>query len=124
MNRKLNVKLTPKRDKGIYIRSLPMPTHLIPDLNVGIALMHKYGTVRVLTSSKNGSPNFEQRKADEKLRLLVDLIRNSLQMTTPKRTTHSVLSQMQHNIWQRSLSPAGPIALNGITICKWRTNCQ
>ena len=73
MNTKFKVKLTPKDDKAVYSQSLPMPIHLKEDLNVELALMHKYGIMTVLPFSKHASPIFAQRKSNRKLRLLVDL---------------------------------------------------
>ena len=73
MNTEIKVKLTPKDDKGVYSQSLPMPIHLKEDLNVELALMHKYGIITVLTFSKYASPIFAQKKPNGKLRLLVDL---------------------------------------------------
>ena len=73
MNTEFNVKLTSKDDKVVYSQSLPMPIHLKEDLIVEVALMHKYGLITVLPSSKYASPIFAQRKPKGKLRLLVDL---------------------------------------------------
>ena len=73
MNTEFKVKLTPKDDKAVYSQSLPMPIHLKEDLIVELALMHKYGIVTVLPSSKYASPIFTERKPNGKLRLLVDL---------------------------------------------------
>ena len=73
MNTEFKVKFTPKDDKAVYSQSLPMPIHLIEDLIVEIALMHKYGIITVLTFSKYASPIFAQRKPNGKLRLFVVL---------------------------------------------------
>ena len=73
MNTEFKVKLTPKDDKAVYSQSLPMPIHLKEDLNVELALMHKYGIITMLPFSKYASPVFAQRKPNGKLRLLVDL---------------------------------------------------
>ena len=73
MNTEVKVKLTPKDDKAVYSQSLPMPVHLKEDLNVELALKHKYGIITVLPLSKYASPIFAQRKPNGKLRLLVDL---------------------------------------------------
>ena len=73
MNTKFKVKLTPKDDRAVKSRSLPMPIHLKEDLIVELALMHKYGIITVLPFSKYASPIFAQRKPNGKLRLLVDL---------------------------------------------------
>ena len=73
MNTELKVKLTPKDDKAVYRRNLPMPIQLKEDLIVQLTLMHKYGIITVLEFSKYGGPNFAQGKPIGKLRLLVDL---------------------------------------------------
>ena len=73
MNTEFKVKLTPKDDKAVYSQSLPMPIHLKEALIVELALMHKYGIITVLLFSKYAGPIFEQRKANGKLHLLVDL---------------------------------------------------
>ena len=71
MNMEFKVKLIPKED--VFSQSLPTPIHLKEDLNVELALMHKYGVITVLPFSKYASPIFPQRKHSGKLRLLVDL---------------------------------------------------
>ena len=73
MNTEFKVKLTPKDDKAVYRQNLPMLIHLKDDLIVELALMHKYGNIRVLPFSKYASRIFAQRKPHGKLRLLVDL---------------------------------------------------
>ena len=73
MNTEFKVRLTPKNDKTVYSQNLPMPIHLKEDLIVKLALMHKYGIIRVLPFSKYASPIFAQRKPNGKLPLLVDL---------------------------------------------------
>ena len=73
MNTEFKVKLNPKDDKAVYSQSLSMPIHLIEDLIVELALMHKYGIITVLPFSKYASPIFAQGKPNGKLRLLVDL---------------------------------------------------
>ena len=52
MNTEFKKRLTPKDDKAVYSQSLPMPIHLKEDLNVELALMHKYGIITVLPFSK------------------------------------------------------------------------
>ena len=73
MNTEFKVKFTPKDKKAVYSQSLPMPVHLKENLNVELALMHKYGIITVLLFSKYANPIFAQRKPNGKLRLLVDL---------------------------------------------------
>ena len=51
MKTEFKVKLTPKDDKAVYSRSLPMPIHLKEDLIVELALMHKNGIITVLPFS-------------------------------------------------------------------------
>ena len=69
----MNTEFTPKDDKAVYSKSLPMPIHLKEDLIVELALMQKYGIITVLPFSKCASPIFAHRKPNQKLRLLVDL---------------------------------------------------
>ena len=52
INTELKVKLTPKDDKAVYSQNLPMPVHLKGDLIVELALMHKYGIITILLSSR------------------------------------------------------------------------
>ena len=73
MNTEFKLRLTPKDDKAVYSQNLPMLIHLKQDLIVELALIHKYGIITALSSSKNASPIFAQRKPIGKLRLLVDL---------------------------------------------------
>ena len=73
MNTEFKVRLTPKDDKAVYSKSLPMSIHLKEDSIVELAFMHKYGIITVLPFSKYASPIFAQRKPNGKLRLLVDL---------------------------------------------------
>ena len=72
MNTEFKVKPPPKNNEAVYSQSLPMPIHLKEDLINELALMHKYGIITILPFSKYGSPLFEQRKPNGKLRLLVD----------------------------------------------------
>ena len=73
MKTEFKVRLTPKDDKAVYSKSLPMPINLRENLNVELALRHKYGIITVLPFSEYASTIFEQRKPTGKLRLLVDL---------------------------------------------------
>ena len=73
MNTEFKMKLTPKDDRAVYSQSLSMPIHLKEDLDVELALVHKYGIITVLPFSKYASAIFAQRKPNGKLRLLVDL---------------------------------------------------
>ena len=56
MNTEFEVKLTPKDDKAVYSKNLPMPIHLKEDLIVELALMHKYGITTVLLSPSTPAP--------------------------------------------------------------------
>ena len=106
MNTEFKVKLTPKDDKAVYSQSLPMPIHLKEDLNVELALMHKYGIVTVLPFSKYASPIFAQRKPNGKLRLLVDLRKiNSLFADDNTNNNHpvSTLSDAAQHLAEKSL---------------------
>ena len=78
MNTEFKVRLTPKDDKAVYSQNLPMPFQLEEDLIVELALMHKYGIIKVLPLSKYASPIFAQRNPKGKLRLLVDSRKNTL----------------------------------------------
>ena len=73
MNTEFEVKLTPKDDKAVDSRNLPMPIHSKEDLDVELALRHNYGIITVLLFSKYASLIFAQRKPNGKIRLLVDL---------------------------------------------------
>ena len=99
MNTEFKVKLTQKDDKAVYSQSLPMPLHLKEDLNVELALMHKYGIITVLPFSKYASPIFAQTKPNGKLRLLVDLrkIDTLIALIILIITIQSALCQTQHN---------------------------
>ena len=106
MNTEFKVKLTPEDDKAVYSQSLPMPIHLKEDLNVELALMHKYGIVTVLPFSKYASPIFAQRKPNGKLRLLVDLRKiNSLITDDYTNNNHpvSTLSDAAQHLAGKSL---------------------
>ena len=47
MKTEFKLKLTPKDDKAVYSKSLPMPIHLKEDLIVELDLMHNYGIITV-----------------------------------------------------------------------------
>ena len=104
MNTEFKVKLTPKDDKAVYSQNLPLPIHLKEDLNVVIALMHKYGIITVLPFSKFARPIFAQRKPNGKLRLLVDLRKiNSLiadDYTNNNQTVSTLSDAAQHLAWK------------------------
>ena len=106
MNTEFKVKLTAKDDKAVYSQNLPMPIHLKEDLNVELALMHKYGIIAVLPFSKYASPIFAQRKPNGKLRLLVDLRKiNSLIADDYTNNNHpvSTLSDAAQHLAGKSL---------------------
>ena len=126
INTEFKVKLTAKDDRAVYSQNLTMLIHLKEDLNVELAPMHKYGIVRVLPFSKYSSPIFEQRKPNEKLRLLVDHRKiNTLIADDYTNDNHqSALFQMQHNTWQGSHYSVSLIAAKRITACRWRTNVR
>ena len=73
MKTEFKVKLTPKDDKTDYDQSLPTPVDLKDDLNVELALMHKYGIFTVLPFSQYARPKFAQRRPNGEVRLFVDL---------------------------------------------------
>ena len=106
MNTEFKVKLTPKDDKAVYSPNLPMPIHLKEDLFVELALMHKYGIIRVLPFSKYASPIFAQKKPNGKLRLFVDLRKiNSLIADDYTNNNHpvSTLSDAAQHLAGKSL---------------------
>ena len=106
MNTEFKVKLTPKDNKAVNSQSLPMPIHLKEDLIVELALLHKYGIITVLPSSKYASPIFAQRKPNGNLRLLVDLRKiNSLISDDYTNNNHpvSTLSDAAQHLAGKSL---------------------
>ena len=106
MNTEFKVKLTPKDDKVVYSQSLPMRIHLKEDLIVEVALMHKYGIIKVLPCSKYSSPIFAQKKPNGKLCLLVDLRKNnSLLVDDNTNNNHpvSTLSDAVQHVAGKSL---------------------
>ena len=64
MNTEFKMRLTPKDDKAIYSRNLPMPIHLNENLIAELAPMHKYGIIRFtsLKISKSFCTPKTQRK--------------------------------------------------------------
>ena len=106
MNTEFKVYLTPKDDKTVYRQSEPMPIHLKGDLIVELALMHKYGIIKVLPFPKYSSHNFAQRKPNGKLRFLVDLRKiNSLIAADYTNNNHpvSTLSDAAQHLAGKSL---------------------
>ena len=106
MNTEFKVKLTPKDNKAVYSQSLPMPIHLKEDLNVELALMHKYRIITVLPFFKYASPIFAQRKPNRKIRLLEDLRKiNTLiaDKYTNKNHPVSTLSDAAQHLAAKSL---------------------
>ena len=91
MNTKFKVKLTPKDDKAVYSQSLPKPIHLKEDLIVELTLMHNYGIITVLPSSKYAGPVVAQTKSNGKLPVLVNLRKfNSLSADSYTNNSHIV----------------------------------
>ena len=106
MNKEFKVKLNLKDDKAVYTQNLPMPIHLKEDLTVELALMHNYGTIKVMPFSKYASPIFAQRKPNGKLRLLVDLRKiNSLIVDDYTNNNYpvSTLSDTVQHLAEKSL---------------------
>ena len=106
MNTEFKVKLTSKDNKAVHSQSLPRPIHLKEDLIVELALMHKYGIITVLPTSKYASPIFAQKKLNGKLRLLVDLRKiNSLIANDYTNNNHpvSTLPDTAQNLAGKSL---------------------
>ena len=73
INTEFKVQLTTLDNRPACSQSLPAPINVKDDILVELALLHKYGIITTLPFSKYASPIFEQRKPNEKLRLLVDL---------------------------------------------------
>ena len=106
MNTEFKVKLTPKDDKAVYSQNLPVPIHLKEDLIVKLALMHKYGIIKVLPFSKYASPILAQRKPKGKQHLRVDLRKiNSLIADDSTNNNHpvSTLSDAAQHLAGKSL---------------------
>ena len=75
INTEFKVKITPQREKPVFLESLPTPTILMDDLLVTLALMQKYEIINTPPFSKISSPIFAQTKPTDKLRILVELRR-------------------------------------------------
>ena len=106
MNTEFKVKLTPRDDKVVYSKSLPMPIHLKEDLTVELAFRYNYGIITVFPFSKYASPIFVQRKSNGKLRLLVDLRKiNTLIVDDYTKNNHpvSTLSDAAQHLAGKSL---------------------
>ena len=88
---------------------MPMPIHLNEDLIVDLALMHKCGTIKLLSFSEYASPIFAQRKPNGKLRVFVDHRKiNSLIADDYPNNNHpvSTLSDAAQHLAGMSLSSA------------------
>ena len=72
MNDEFKVKLTPKDDSPAYSQSPPTSINLKEDIFVELAILHRYGIIRTLPLSKYAGPIFDQKKINDKLRLLVN----------------------------------------------------
>ena len=106
MNTEFKMEVTPKDEKAVYSQSLPMLIPLKEDLIVDLALMHKYGIIKLLPFSKYASPIFAKKKPNGKLRLLVDLrIINSLTADDYTNNNHlvSTLSDARQHLAGKSL---------------------
>ena len=91
MNTEFKVKLIPIDNKAVYSQNLAIPIHLKEDLNIELALMHKYGTITVLPSFKYANPTFAQGKPNRTLRLFVDIQKiNSLIVDDCIKNNHPV----------------------------------
>ena len=106
MNAEFKVRLTTKEDKAAYSQNSPMPIHLMEDVFVELALLHKYGITTVLPFSKYASAIFAQRKPNGKIRLFVDLRKiNTLLADDYNNNIHSVstLSDAAQHLAGKSL---------------------
>ena len=59
INEEFKVKTTPKDDSPAYGQSLPATNNLKEDIQVELAMLHKYGVITTLPFSKNACPKFE-----------------------------------------------------------------
>ena len=89
MNTEFKVKITPKDDKTVCSQSLPISVFLKDDLIVKLVLMHNYGIITVLPFSRYASPIFAKRKANGKLRLLLDLRKINIHLIADDYTNNS-----------------------------------
>ena len=122
----VEVKLISNDDRVVYSHNLTMPIHLKEHLIVELALMHKYEISIVLRFSKYESRNFAERKANRKLRLLVDLGKiNTLLVDGHTNKCHPVSA-----LWDAAQQLAGKSVLykffcfKRITVCGWPTRSQ
>ena len=104
MNKEFKVKLTPKDDKAVYSRNLPMPIHLKEDVFVELALMHKYGTITVYFSPSVRAPYLHKESPTKNYVSLWIYGKSTvwLQMITLTTIMQLKLCQTQHNTWQGS----------------------
>ena len=127
MNTQFKVILTPQDDKPVYTQSLPVPINLKEDLTVQLALMHRYGIITTLQSSKYANPRFAQRKPNGKLlRLLVSLRKiNALIADDYINNKHpvSTLSDAAQQLAGKNCS-ANSTAPRRTTASKWHIKCQ
>ena len=106
MNTELKVKLTPEDDKAVYSQTLPMPIYLKKDLVFELALIHKYGIIKLLPFFKYAISIFDQMKSNGILRLPVDLQKiNSLIADDYTNKNHpiSTLSDAAQHLAAKSL---------------------
>ena len=106
MNTEFKVKLTPKDDKVVYSRSIPMLISLKEELFAELALMHKGGIITELPFSKYANHIFAQRKPNGKLSLLVDIRKiNNLIADDYNNIIHplSILSDAAQHLTGKSL---------------------
>ena len=66
MNIEFKAKLTPKGDKSLYRKNLPMPIHLKRDLIVQLVLMHKLGSLQFYPSQSTQAPFLHRENPTEK----------------------------------------------------------
>ena len=88
------VQPTPLGNKPAYRQSLPAPIKLKDDILVELALSHKYGIITTLPFSKYASPIMTQRKANGKLRLLVDLRKKNTIISDNYINSHHLVSTL------------------------------
>ena len=75
INTEFKVRLQPKHDNPVHAHSLSTPANMNNRILVELAMIQEYDVITTLPYSKHSLSIFEQRKAKDKLRLLVDLKR-------------------------------------------------
>ena len=104
MNTEFKVKLTPKDNKAVYSRSLPMPIHLKEEVIVELSLMHNLALLQYCLSPSTRSPYLRKGSPTGNYVTLWIYGKSTvwLRMTILTTITQLELCQTQHNTWQGS----------------------